>query len=179
MRKKIILILGIALMILFGTGITYSIFNSSASLTTTNQNIAKFIFDVEEENNINLPLQNLVPGQSEEYLFKVSSTSADISSDVNISYQIIIKTYHFIPLDIKLYQEIDGEKELVLTCDETYSRNDANELVCNAPVNELMYGENYNHNYNLEVIFPAEYNDESYIGLVDYLNLEIKSWQTL
>ncbi|MDD2208447.1 MAG: hypothetical protein PHG03_03825 [Bacilli bacterium] len=179
MRKKIIIILGIALMIIFATGITYSIFNSNASLTTTNQNIAKFIFDVEEENNINLPLQNLIPGESEEYLFKVSSTSSDVSSDVNISYQIIIKTYHFIPLDIKLYQEIDGDKVLVLTCDETYSRNDGNELVCNTPENELMYGEDYTHDYNLEVSFPAEYNDESYIGLVDYLNLEIKSWQTL
>lgn len=179
MRKKIIIILGIALMIIFATGITYSIFNSNASLTTTNQNIAKFIFDVDEGNNINLPLQNLVPGESEDYLFKVSSTSSDVSSDVNISYQIIIKTYHFIPLDIKLYQEIDGDKVLVLTCDETYSRNDGNELVCNAPENELMYGEDYTHDYNLEVTFPDEYNDESYIGLVDYLSLEIKSWQTL
>lgn len=179
MRKKIILILGIILLIIFVSGITYSIFNSSASLTMTDQNIAKFIFETEELSNINLPLQNLIPGESEEYLFKVSGSEEDISSDVDISYQIIIKTYHFIPLDIKLYQEIEGEKSLVLTCDETYSRNDANELVCNTQVNELLHGETNLHEYVLEVDFPANFNDESYIGLVDYLSLEIKSWQKL
>jgi len=178
-KKKIVLTLGIISIIIFASGITYSIFNSNASLTTTDQNIAKFIFDAKEVSNINLPLQNLLPGESNRHLFQVSSIEENTSSEVDISYQIIIKTYHFIPLEINLYQEIDEDKILVLTCDETYSRNDANELVCNAPINRLLRAESNLHEYSLEILFPTEYNDEIYTGLVDYISLEIKSWQEI
>jgi hypothetical protein len=32
-------------------------------------------------------------------------------------------------------------------------------------------------NYKLKVTFPSQYNGEVYSDLVDYINIEIKSWQ--
>ena len=33
------------------------------------------------------------------------------------------------------------------------------------------------NNYKLRISFPEEYNDEIYSNLVDYIDIEIKSWQ--
>ena len=88
-----------------------------------------------------------------------------------------IKTFHLVPLNIELYK-IDGETEtLLITCDETFSRNEDNELVCNLPIEELDYLKESKNNYKLRISFPKEYNDEIYSNLVDYIDIEIKSWQ--
>ena len=33
-------------------------------------------------------------------------------------------------------------------------------------------------NYRLEVEFPSKFNSEVYTDLVDFIDIEIKSWQT-
>ena len=82
-------------------------------------------------------------------------------------------TPHFTPLNIELYK---GE-DLVMSCDETYSRNDNNELVCNSPVQELLCDEDYLDDYTLRVTFDSNYDSDVYSNLIDYINLEIKSYQ--
>ena len=42
---------------------------------------------------------------------------------------------------------------------------------------ELKHSEGSSDEFNLVVKFPKEYNSESYSGLVDFLNIELKSWQ--
>ena len=116
---------------------------------------------------------DLTPGQTEEYNFSVSNGSPDLLSDVTIEYQLTILTPHFTPLIIELYK---GE-DLILSCDETYSRNENNELVCNSPVQELSYEEEELDNYTLRVTFDGLYSDESFSNLIDYINIEIKSYQ--
>lgn len=69
------------------------------------------------------------------------------------------------------------EETIVGACNETYSRNQNNELVCNMPVSSIDYITEKTDNYKLAINFPEEYNDSIYSGLVDYINLEIKSWQ--
>ena len=158
---------------IFGIGITYSYFSSDAVLSSVDQRIAKFVFDAETLDRLELPLIDLTPGQTEEYNFSVSNGSSDLLSDVTIEYQLTILTPHFTPLIIELYK---GE-DLILSCDETYSRNENNELVCNSPVQELSYEEEELDNYTLRVTFDGLYSDESFSNLIDYINIEIKSYQ--
>lgn len=179
MRKKALIILGVFLTLLFTSGITYSIFSSEALLTSTDQKIAEFIFNTERLTNLDLPLSEMKPGDEENFLFAVSNSAEEKYSKVNINYQIIVKTYHFIPFILELYQENNEEEILIGVCDENSSRNELNELVCNMPLNLFTHSTNNVHNYRLHVKFPEEYNDESYSGLVDFLNLEIKSWQKI
>ena len=173
MKYKILISLFIVMFFIFGIGITYSYFSSDATLSSVDQRIAKFVFDAETLDRLELPLVDLTPGQTEEYNFSISNGSSDLLSDVTIEYQLTILTPHFTPLIIELYK---GE-DLILSCDETYSRNENNELVCNSPVQELSYEEEKLDNYTLRVTFDGLYSDESFSNLIDYINIEIKSYQ--
>ena len=64
-----------------------------------------------------------------------------------------------------------------MTCDETYSRNTNNELVCNTEVFELSHENESTDNYSIKITFYEQYNDLSYSNLIDYLDVEIRSYQ--
>lgn len=181
MNTKYKILIVLVMLVLFTSfyGLAYSLFNSDAILDSDGKNIAKFIFNTESLDEFQLALTDLKPGDIKEYEFAVSNNASGESSDVSIEYQMTIKTYHFIPLVIGLYR-LDGEnEELVLTCDETYSRNLENEIVCDTPMQNMVYSSSDIHDYKLKVEFPNQYNDVSYSDLVDYINIEIQSWQKI
>jgi hypothetical protein len=176
MKYKILKLLIIAALAVFGLGITYSIFSSN-TLASGNQKIAKFIFNAEEVDKLSIPITDLKPGYTNDFDFSVSNSKDEKISDVTIEYQMTIKTFHLVPLNIELYKVDEESETLLITCDETFSRNEDNELVCNLPVEELDYLKETKNNYRLKISFPEEYNDEVYSNLVDYIDIEIKSWQ--
>ena len=179
MKIKTLIIIAMLILLAFCSGITYSFFHSDSTLSSNDQNIAKFIFKTASLNQIQLPLIGLNPGDDEEYIFAVSNNDLGVLSDVSIEYQMTIKTYHLVPLIIELYR-VNGEaQELILTCDESYTRNSANELICNTPLQEMEHHSEELDNYKLKVAFSSEHNDQSYSNLVDYINIEIKSWQKI
>lgn len=179
MKKKLILIVTMIISVAFLSGVTYSFFNSAISLKSINQGIASFIFETNKVNFIDLEMNNLLPGDEHEYLFSVTNNKTNKISDVAIEYQIKIKTYHFIPLKINLYKIENLEEKLVGSCDENSSRNEANELICNMPIESFMKNQEAKDDYKLKIIFPSEYNDPMYSNLVDYIKVEIDSWQKL
>ena len=128
---------------------------------------------------INLNLKDMVPGVNSQYDFSVKNSKNDKVSDVTIEYQITIKTYHFIPLEINLYQIVNNEEVYIGTCDESYTRNEDNELVCNMPIKEMVKSTNTMDNYRLKLNFSSEYSDIKYSDLVDFINIEINSWQKI
>ena len=121
----------------------------------------------------------MVPGVNSQYDFSVKNSKNDKVSDVTIEYQITIKTYHFIPLEINLYQIVNNEEVYIGTCDESYTRNEDNELVCNMPIKEMVKSTNTMDNYRLRLNFSSEYSDIKYSDLVDFINIEINSWQKI
>lgn len=180
MRYKILLVLSILILFTSFYGMAFSFFSSDAGLDSGDINVAKFIFNAESLDEFQLSLVDLYPGESKEYPFSVSNSNESNISDVTLEYQLTFKTYHFVPLAISLYKmnELE-EEELILTCDETYTRNDQNELVCDTPIQEIGHTADALDNYKIKVDFPSEYNDAAYADLVDYINVEIKSWQKL
>ena len=132
MVKKKLMIIAVCLFILItGTGITYSLFTSNSNLIA-NQKIAQFIFDAARTDSIELPITDMNPGDEPvKYSFQVANNLEQKKSDVTINYQVIIKTYHFMPLEIKLLKE--GTEEPVIICDEKFSRDEVtNQRVCNS-----------------------------------------------
>lgn len=174
-RLKIIVMLISSIVLICGSGITYSLFTSSSKLVA-NQKIAQFVFNAAKTDVIELPITNLNPGAKSEYKFQVTNNIDNKRSDVTIKYQMTIKTFHFMPLEINLYKE--NEETPLLTCEES-SRNTDNEVVCNTEVQTMDYKLNATDNYKLVIEFPEEYNDDSYTDLVDYIDIEIKSWQAI
>ena len=81
------------------------------------------------------------------------------------------------PLDIKLYKE--GIEEPVLICDDGFSRDEAtNQLLCNSGIQKMVHNDKVTDKYTLELTFPAKYNSEVYANLVDYIDIDINSWQS-
>lgn len=177
MKKRITLIIMFGFLNVLLIGVTYSFFVSDANFFA-NQDIAKFIFNAEETSTISVPITDLNPGDSTSYTFEVANNVDDVVSQVSISYQCIIKTYHLMPLEIKLYKTGSVE-ELILTCDETFSRDNDNQLVCNSLVQKMAYDSKVSDTYRLDISFPEEYNDEDYSELVDYIDIDIRSWQNI
>lgn len=179
MRKKVIIIIFLIIAIILLSGITYSALSTNVD-AITNQNIAKFIFNAQKTDLIELPLYDLKPGDVKDYSFSVSNNleenESNISSDVTIIYNIIVNTYHFMPLKIELYKE-DSSEVLIMTCDESYSRNEKNELVCKSEKQQMNYDTNIIDNYILRLTFDEEYNSYEYSSLIDYIDLKIESYQ--
>ena len=173
MRKKILIYLILISIITFGASTTYSYFTSDANISTVDQKIAKFIFNSESFDNLEIPLLDMNPGDSKDINFSVSNKKDNITSDVTIEYILTIKTPHYIPLIIDLYK---GDKK-IMTCDETYSRNDNNEIVCHTDPYILSKENELTENFNLKLTFDKKYNDYSYSDLIDYINIELKSYQ--
>lgn len=177
MKKRITLIIMFGFLNILLIGATYSFFNSNSSFFA-NQDIAKFVFEAEETNTISVPITDLNPGDTTSYTFEVTNNVDDVVSQVTINYQCIIKTYHLMPLEIKLFKTGPVE-ELILTCDETFNRDENNQLLCNSLVQKMPYDNKVSDTYRLDIKFPEEYNNEDYANLVDYIDIDIRSWQNV
>lgn len=174
MKKRVVIIVMLLCLIPFCFKITYSLFTSNASLTITDGEIAEFIFEAKRTNHIELEFENLNSGEGREYEFQVSNTKDDNITNVTTEYQIIIKTFHFMPLLIDLYKN----DELVMTCDEiSYSRNSDNALVCKSDIWQLEHDSTKIDDFKIKISFPEEHNNLEYTELVDYIDIDISSWQ--
>lgn len=178
MKKRMFIIGFILVGIILSVSLTYSVFNDKTNMTSNNENFAKFIFNTEVLEEIELSLVDLKPGDTKEYNFSVSNNKNGKTSNISIEYVITLNTFHFIPLTIELYSVTDKE-ELIMTCDETYERNTNKELVCSLPSKELSHLNDKEDKYKLIVHFDEKYNTEEYSDLVDYINLNIKSSQKI
>lgn len=177
-KYKILLVMFIMAMVLFSSGITYSIFTSSSDLNV-DQDIASFIFEAEKQDHLELNLTDLRPGVSKEYTFSIANNKSNNVSDVTIEYKIIVETFHFMPLNIELYKVENDKENLIMKCDESYSRNASNHLVCNSDIQTMNYSEKMINDYKLKVTFESAYNNEMYADLVDFIDLKINSWQKM
>ena len=178
MKKRIFIIVFLLIMIVLGLGITYSAFTTETKLIM-NQNIASFIFEANQTDHISLALSDLKPGDEIEYNFSVSNNKT-VDDKVNVShvkinYQIILSTYQFIPLNIEIYK--GDNTEPLMVCNDTFNRNASNEVVCTSDIQEMNFDEGITDDYVIKAVFDERYNTEEYSDLVDYIDLEIKSWQ--
>lgn len=177
-RYKILIVILILIALTSFYSVAYSYFSSNTDMNSTGVGIAKFIFNTDSLDEFQLSLTDLKPGDTKEYDFSVNNNILDKKSDVTIQYQITLKTYHLMPININLYKVNETNEEIVMTCDESYDRNDQNELVCSSPIQEITYSELEGFDaYKLKVDFPSEYDAAIYSELVDYLTINISSWQ--
>ena len=175
MKRRVCIILIMFSLIVCFTGVTYSLFNSVNYLYTGKMNVAEFIFATKRTDHIQLDFTDLKPGDVNEFEFEVTNTKDNVITNVTTEYQITIKTFHFMPLLIELYKDND----VVMTCDETYSRNSNNALVCNSLVWEMDHKKIETDKFKIKVTFPDEYNTYDYTELVDYIDIDISSWQKI
>ncbi len=177
-KYKIIFMIVFLNLLSIGAGATYSYFKSGIVMESDNPSFAKFVFEASTVEDFELPVNNISPGMEKEYIFNVKNNEDSKLSDIDVEYKITIKTYHFIPLEILLYNVEDETETLVMDCNEDdFDRNDKNELVCETDNMLLQYKLAKEDVYKLKIIFPEEYNDLQYQDLADFIQLNINSWQ--
>jgi len=182
MKKKIIVILILIYLLMYGIKTSYSMYNDYKSGRVNDLTFAKIIFNNEEMTELSLPIDNVFPGNSLDYKFKVSNKKDGVRSEINTGYNITIETYHLIPIAIKLYQ-LSPTEEFILECNDTnYNRDTQNKLICTSEDFMLNYSEDISNEYKLSITFNDSPNeDESwsveYTDLIDFIDIKINSWQ--
>ena len=68
-RIKILIGLIIVSALVLASGITYSAFNSIKRIDVEDQKIAKFVFNTQQTDNIQLEINNILPNEQKEFLF--------------------------------------------------------------------------------------------------------------
>lgn len=180
LKKKIILILLLVYILIFGISTTYSMYIDRTTAKIENLEFAKIIFNSEELNELSLPINNLIPGNGIDYNFQISNNKNGITSEINIGYYITLETYHILPTTIKLYNTNTTE-ELILDCNETsFTRNNENKLVCKTSNFNLNYQTSNQHSYKLNIYFnqtDVEGNtwSKDYSDLIDFIDIKINS----
>ncbi len=165
MKKKQIII---TLIILFFFSIIYLIFFHEIN-SSDNKEAATIYFQDKKMTTITVPFDEVKAGTKINYEFTVEKVKQE-----EVSYQLTLTTYHFIPFNIELYK-IDSEdkEELIYICDESYTRNSDNEIVCTTEKKKLDSEEKY----ILKVSLNEIYNTVDYINLADFIEIEVASWQ--
>ena len=175
MKRRIVIIIILFMMLISFSKITYSLFTSGTLLSLEQMEIAEFIFETKRTNHIELEFTDFKPKDTNEYYFEVTNTKDNIITNVTTEYQIMIKTFHFMPLLIELYKDDD----IVMVCNEDYLRNSDNALVCDSKVWEMGHNSTTTEEFKIKVSFPSQYNSQEYTELVDYIDLDISSWQKI
>ena len=180
MKHRVFIILLLFSLIICFTGVTYSLFNSEKYFYVGNMEIAEFIFDTKRTGIIKLGFTDLKPGDTDEFLFEVTNTKNNMITNVTTEYQITVKTFQFMPLVIELYKDNGNNYDVVMTCnDNSYSRNSDNILVCNSSVWEMAHRSTETEKFKIKVTFPSKYNSYDYTELVDFIDIDISSWQKM
>ena len=172
MKKKVLIII-IMFMLISVTGITYSLYTNMIKKEVP-ISLASFSVGVERKTTLDIDLSDLEPGSINRYDFSVLNNIDESMSDVSISYNIVLKTGNYIPLEIKLY---DSSDNVLLDSKNGTITDDA--LVLKTEDIVMPYSKSVKNDYSLEVVFPEEYSGEEYSGLVDYINLTIEAGQII
>ena len=172
--KKKLLIIAIMFMLISVTGITYSLYTNMIKKEVP-ISLASFSVGVERKTTLDIDLSDLEPGSVNHYDFSILNNIDESMSDVSISYNIILKTGNYMPLDIKLY---DISYNLLFDSNDGV-RTEDNEVLLKTDDIIMPYSKSVKNDYALEVLFPDEYSGEEYSGLVDYINLTIEASQKI
>ena len=107
---------------------------------------------------------------------KLEEQGGHIAANISPKYRGKYSSFIGVKLCLEEASKL-GLKRVLMTCDETYSRNSNNELVCNTEVFELSHEDEATDNFSIKISFDSQYNDLSYANLIDYLNVDIRSYQ--
>lgn len=174
-------ILLLALLSLWSVTQVFAIYNSRADAELDSMNFAKFVFNMRQTDEVHLQIDNFLPGEIREYKFQVSNNDEVSRSDVTVKYKIYLESYRILPLKFSLVNE-DAPDVVILSCGHGDSVTSEGKFSCSTDELILEYDDFSKKNYILKVEFPSTDSTDSlwssdYAGMIDYINLKIKSWQ--
>lgn len=169
-------------LLIFIIPITYSKFQTS---TTQNANIetAFYLIDSTYETKT-IKLDNLVPSDNTyTYNFTVANNDGTKRAETDIEYTINIKTTTNLPLTYALYlnqQYTDTDSTDVIINDITEADENGTyfkKMTTDSTI--FSHQKDENNFYQLTVIFPKEYDDFEYQGIIEGIFITVESKQII
>lgn len=155
----------------------------SISNSTADIDVAIYLLK-EDYKKMALNLASLIP-QKEEYVytFSIGNTDGDNIAEVDLIYDLSIRTTTNLPLSYELYMNqnyTDNDAKSIITSNTTekdeygtYFRNIKTESI------ELKYTEPITNVYQLVVSFPKEYNSENYQDIIEMIEITVDGKQLI
>lgn len=175
-RKKSILILILLLLAI----ITSYIFITYSKYATEQTNsdiayVAQFVFTETMSENLNVKLENMKPGDIQNYHFTVSNTRNTKISDVGMNYEITLQSSSNLPLTIYLYKNDDNTTNLF---SET-AESTVQQKVLKTQKQSFIAGEEKTDTYTLKIEWQntEENKNEKYVDEIDYMDISIDAVQ--
>lgn len=117
------------------------------------------------------------------YTFSIGNTDGDNIAEVDLIYDLSIRTTTNLPLSYELYMNqnyTDNDAKSIITSNTTekdeygtYFRNIKTESI------ELKYTEPITNVYQLVVSFPKEYNSENYQDIIEMIEITVDGKQLI
>ena len=185
-KRKILLFGILLLLILFIAGFLFKIaYARYETSTKINANIQKalYIFGTDQQ-SFNLEPDGIVPSSSPYvYKFSISNFNDEHDTDVDISYDLSIRTTTNLPITIKLYRnelyDSSGATNLCSGATNLQDSDGAWYKLYKCPDNYEMYYKNKTTDvYTMVINFPQEYSkDLTYENDIESIEVNIKSRQ--
>ena len=159
-------------------GSTSAKYRSSAH-SDANVDLAFYLF-TEESISQDLKLASILPRSTPyNYTFSVANNDGTDRTETAIVYSIELKTTTNLPLIYRVYESNDMTTNLV-TQTQSYQDDDGTYFKrIRVAGGELGFEQDEEITYVLQVEFPDTYNSSEYEGIIEYVQLTLRSSQKL
>lgn len=175
-KKQKITVLSILLTLTIIAIILATFFTLSKYKTTVtgigSGRVAQYILGIEKDNTINLPMQNIKPGSSQEYYFEITNEENEKKNEVTLEYTIELENKANLPLEFTMYRYNEKTTEY-------------EEIKLSANITEkirMEVNEKKNHKYKIEIKWKentekATYDSYKYSKTLDYIKIIVNAEQ--
>lgn len=151
----------------------------STARSNANVDLAFYLFQ-EQDISQDLRLESILPRSTPyEYTFSVANNDGTDRTETAIHYTIELKTTTNLPLNFKVYNSADMTNDLVETTETTQDSDGTYFKKIKVAGGNFGFMQNEQVTYKIEVEFPEAYNNSKYEGIIEYVQITIKSTQRM
>ena len=151
----------------------------SSATSNANVDLAFYLFR-EEDISQDLRLESILPRtEPYEYSFSVANNDGTDRTETAIHYTIELKTTTNLPLNFKVYNSTDMTNDLVESTETTQDADGTYFKKIKVAGGNFGFRQDEQATYKIHVEFPEEYNNSKYEGIIEYVQITIKSMQRM
>jgi len=117
-------------------------------------------------------IENMLPGDEQEYLFQVSNVEGQQNNEILLSYCFKITKQSEIPLEIEIYEVLANGTEQKIMINDNISENINMNVVS-------LESDKVTKNYKLKIIWPENDNSFEYAGQIINMNVTLEATQVI
>lgn len=179
---KLIIIVLCFLIVIRIFSITLSKYESESN-SNANIDIAFFLLK-EDYQSMSLNLGKIFPREEPYiYTFEITNEEEGKIAEVDLEYNLNIRTTTNLPLSFKLYMNedyrLDTSKNIIINSIEQKDEYGTYFKILQTEKQEFVHSIAKSNIYTLLIYFPKEYNTEDYQDIIDFIEITIDAKQVL